>query len=252
MGPSCRLMRIPPGTLQQLVAVGFEHLPQRARWATGKVLDRAGNLIYVALADRSPVGGNLAGRRLGHAGCAKAFDERLVVNGYGLDRPAGYLAQERRHIVLAERLWPGDVVGFVLVAFGGKDRGGRRGAVLARDVGDSPVPAVMDELASGDRLRAGRNLILGVEGVAQRTPREAALTQRPFGVPVTWGDCGRVLLNRVEVGRVGNVTHACLPGRFDGGAVLGRATAKVVGADQQKDLSACESLGERLRPIEVG
>src|SRR5215216_5756243 len=238
--------------LQQLVAMSFEHLPQRAWWATGKVLDRVGNLTYVALADRSPVGGNLAGRRLGHAGCAKAFDERLVVNGYGLDRPAGYLAQQRRHIVLAERFRPGDVVGFVLVAFGGKDRGGRRGAVLARDVGDSPVPAVMDELASGDRLRTGRNLILSVEGVAQRTPREAALAQRPFGVPVTWGDDGRVLPNRVEVGRVGYVTHTCLPGRFDGGAVLGRATAKVVGADQKQLLSACERLGERLRPIEVG
>src|SRR5918994_1229007 len=221
--------------------MGFEHLPQRARCATGKVLDRVGDLIYVALADRSPVGGNLAGRRLGHAGCAKALDERLVVNGYGLDWPAGYLAQERRHIVLTERFRPGDVVGFVLVAFGDQDRGGYRGAVLSRDVGDSPVPAVMDELASGDRLRAGRNLILGVEGVAQRTPREAALAQRPFGFPVTEGDCGRVLLNRVEVGRVGYVTHACIPGRLDSGAVLGRATAKVVGANQQKDLSACES-----------
>src|SRR5215204_1808790 len=133
--------------------MGFEHLPQRARWATGKVLDRAGNLIYVALADRSPVGGNLAGRRLGHAGCAKAFDERLVVDGYGLDRSARYLAQQRRHIVLAKRFRPGDVVGFVLVAVGGQNRGGRRGTVLARDVGDSPVPAVMDELARGDRLR---------------------------------------------------------------------------------------------------
>src|SRR5918993_1574258 len=173
--------------------MGLEHLPQRARWATGKVLDRVGNLIYVALADRSSVGGNLAGRRLGHAGCAKAFDERLVVDGYGLDRPAGYLAQERRHVVLAERLWPGDVVGFVLVAFGGKDRGGRRGAVLARDVGGFSVPAVMDELARGDRLRAGRNLILGVEGVAQRTPRKATLAQRPFGVPVTGGDDGWVI-----------------------------------------------------------
>src|SRR5918999_6252660 len=111
--------------------MGFEHLPQRARWATGKVLDRAGKLIYVALADRTPVRGNLAGRRLGHAGCAKAFDERLVVNGYGLDRPAGYLAQERRHVALVKRFRPGDVAGFVLVAFGGKDRGGRRGAVLA-------------------------------------------------------------------------------------------------------------------------
>ena len=47
------------------------------------------------------------------------------------------------------------------------------------------------------------------------------------------------------------MTHACLPGRFDGGAVLGRAAAKVVGADQQKDLSACESLGERFWPVEV-
>ena len=65
----------------------FEDLPQRVRCATGKVLDRAGNLIYVALADRSPVGGKLAGRRLGHAGCGEALDERLVVDGYGLDRP---------------------------------------------------------------------------------------------------------------------------------------------------------------------
>jgi hypothetical protein len=64
--------------------MGFEHLPQRARRATGKVLDRAGNLIYVALADRSPVGGNLAGRRLGHAGCGETLDDHLVVNGYGL------------------------------------------------------------------------------------------------------------------------------------------------------------------------
>src|SRR5215203_7514803 len=111
--------------------MSLEHLPQRARWASGKVLDRAGNLIYVALADRLPVGGKLAGRRLGHAGCGETLDERLVVDGYGLDRTAGYLAQECRHIVLAERLWPGDVVGIVLVAFGGKDRGGRRGAVLA-------------------------------------------------------------------------------------------------------------------------
>src|SRR5918994_4616436 len=109
----------------------------------------------------------------------------------------------------------------------------------------------MDELASGDRLRAGRDLILGVEGVAQRTPRETTLAQRLFGVPVTGGDDGRVLLNRVEVGRVGYVTHACLPGRFDGGAVLGRATAKVVGADQKQLLSACERLAEGLRPIEV-
>src|SRR5215211_5772394 len=231
--------------------MGFEHLPQRARCATGKVLNRAGNLIYVALADRSPVGGKLAGRRLGHTGCGEALDERLVVDGYGLDRPAGYLAQQRRHVALAERFWPGDVVRSVLVAFGGQNRR-RRGAVLARDVGDSPVPAVMDELASGDRLRAGRNLIPGVEGVAQRTPRETTLAQRLFGVPVTWSDCGRVLLNRVEVGRVGYVTHACLPGRFDGGAVLGRATAKVVGADQKQLLSACECLGERLRPVEVG
>src|SRR5688500_14732990 len=111
--------------------MGFEHLPQRAWWATGKVLDRAGNLIYVALADRSPVGGKLASRRLGHAGCGEALDERLVVDGYGLNRPAGYLAQQRRHVALAKRFRPGDVVGFVLVAFGGKDRGGRRGAVLA-------------------------------------------------------------------------------------------------------------------------
>ena len=72
--------------------MGFEDLPQRVRCATGKVLDRAGNLIYVALADRSPVGGKLAGRRLGHAGCGEALDERLVVDGYGLDRPG---AKER-------------------------------------------------------------------------------------------------------------------------------------------------------------
>ena len=60
------------------------------------------------------------------------------------------------------------------------------------------------------------------------------------------------MLNRVDVGRVGNVTHACLPGRLDGGAVLGCAAAKVVGADQQELLSARERLGERLRPVEVG
>src|SRR3712207_7144092 len=51
--------------------------------------------------------------------------------------------------------------------------------------------------------------------------REPALAQRLFGRLVTGGDDGRVLRHGVEVGRVRYVTHACLPGRFDGGAVLG-------------------------------
>ena len=139
--------------------------PAAARWATGKVLDRAGSLTEVALADRSPVGGKLESRRLGHAGCGETPDVRLVVDGHGLDRPAGSLAEQRRHIILVERFRPGDVVGFALVTFGGQDRGGRCGTVLARDVGYTPVPAVMDEPARCDRLRAGRNLILGVEAV---------------------------------------------------------------------------------------
>ena len=60
-----------PSALQaglMLAAVSFEHLPQRPRWAAGKVLDRVGSLIEVALPDRSPVRGKLAGSRLGHAG----------------------------------------------------------------------------------------------------------------------------------------------------------------------------------------
>ena len=110
----------------------------------------------------------------------------------------------------------------------------------------------MDEPTRGDRLRAGGDLVLGVEGVAQRGPREAALPQRLFGVPVIGGDDGRVLLHRIEVGRVGHVTHACLPGSLDGGAVLGHAAADNVGADQQQPLPARERLGEGLRPIKVG
>jgi hypothetical protein len=35
-------------------------------------------------------------------------DERLVVDGHGLARPARELAQERRHVALTERLRPGD------------------------------------------------------------------------------------------------------------------------------------------------
>jgi len=111
---------------------------------------------------------------------------------------------------------------------------------------------VVDEPTRGDRLCAGGDLVLGVEGVAQRGPREAALPQRLFGVPVIGGDHGRVLRNRVEVGRVGHVTHACLPGSLDGGAVLGHAAADNVGADQQQPLPARERLGEGLRPIKVG
>jgi len=109
----------------------------------------------------------------------------------------------------------------------------------------------VDEPTRGDRLRAGGDLVLGVEGVAQRGPREAALPQRLSGVPVIGGDDGRVLLHRIEVGRVGHVTHACLPGRLDGGAVLGHAAANDVGANQQP-LPARERIGEGLWPIKVG
>jgi hypothetical protein len=134
--------------------VRLEHLPQRPWWTTCKVLDRIGSLIDVAPPDRSSVRGEPAGRRLGHAGRGEALDERLVVDCYGLDGPARYLAQQRRHVALAERFRPGDVVGFALVAFGGQDRGRRRSAVLARDVGDPPFPIVVYELARGDSLRA--------------------------------------------------------------------------------------------------
>jgi hypothetical protein len=120
--------------------VGFEHLPQRARWATGKVLDRAGSLTEVALADRSPVRGKLETHRLGYAGRGETLDERFVVYGYSLDWPSGYLAQQRRYIVLAERFRPGDIVGFILVVIGSEYDGGRCGAVLARDVGNFPSP----------------------------------------------------------------------------------------------------------------
>jgi hypothetical protein len=94
--------------LHQVAAVGFKYLLQRSRRTIRKVLYRPGGSADEPFADRLPECGDAAGCRLGHTGRGEAVDERLVVDGHGLDRPARELAQERRHVALTERLRPGD------------------------------------------------------------------------------------------------------------------------------------------------
>jgi hypothetical protein len=73
--------------LHQVAAVGFKYLLQRSRRTIRKVLYRPGGSADEPFADRLPECGDAAGCRLGHTGRGEAVDERLVVDGHGLDRP---------------------------------------------------------------------------------------------------------------------------------------------------------------------
>ncbi len=211
-----------------------EHFAQRTRGAPRELRNRVTTAIEIARPDgtakRRQELGTVAKMIVGSRIADEACDECRIVDGSSFHAPSAELAVERRERGSGVRLAARDVVrGAVVPAL--KQHGGRgRGAVVARDVGDAAVAAVVDELPRfHGALRLG-NLIVRVEAVAQHGPGETARRKRLLGSVVARRDHGGIWRSGLRARGIDHVAHAGRLGRGDRGLMLRGSPRQVRGA----------------------
>ena len=111
------------------------------------------------------------------------------------------------------------------------DRRPDSGTVLTRDVRDLPGASIVRQPPGGDGLGGLRNLVLGVEAVAEHGPGKTALGEGLLGREVAGPDHRRVGRPGVETGGVDDVPDAYRRCGGDRRAMLLRADLDVRRAD---------------------
>ena len=181
-----------------------------------------------------------------------AGDERVVVDGHRLDRPAGEVRVEAREILRREALGSRDVVDPALVTVTGQDGRRSRRAVQARDVGGTSVAAVVHQATARGGLAQLGLLELGVQLVAQQRPGAAGGAQVRLGLAMRLDDGRGVPRLRGDDRRVDHVPDPGLHRGVDRGPVLGDAPIERVGADEQQAPPAGQGRRQRGGIVEVG